>query len=107
MLIGCIIAYLMNPLAKLYERKLFRNLKRGRWGVSIFFGFATFLAVIVVLLFILVPQLVNSIISFMDQLPEYQTKIHSLFQGLGLTNFIHHTSAANNNTALLKINMIS
>ena len=28
--IGCIIAYLMNPLAKFYERKLFRNLKRGR-----------------------------------------------------------------------------
>ena len=28
-LIGCIIAYLMNPLAKLYERKLFRNLSKG------------------------------------------------------------------------------
>ena len=34
--IGCIIAYLMNPLAKFYERKLFKNLKRGRWALSVF-----------------------------------------------------------------------
>ena len=92
--VGCIIAYLMNPLAKFYERKVFRNLKRGRWGVSVFFGFATFVAVIAVLLLILVPQLVNSIISFLDQLPEYQTKIHSLLQDLGLTEFIHIPESA-------------
>ena len=48
--IGCIIAYLMNPLAKFYERKLFKNLKRGRWALSIFFAFVTFIAAIVVLL---------------------------------------------------------
>ena len=87
-IIGCIIAYLMNPLAKFYERKLFRNLKRGRWALSVFLAFVTFVAVIAGLLLILIPQLVNSIISLMDRLPEYQTQIHSLFQEYGLTGFI-------------------
>ncbi len=94
MTIGCIIAYLVNPLAKFYERKLFRNLKRGQWGISVFFAFVTFVAVIAVLLLILVPQLVNSIMSFIDKLPEYQTQIHSLFQNIGLTGFIHIPESA-------------
>ena len=94
MTIGCIIAYLMNPLAKFYERKLFKNLKRGRWALSVFFAFATFVAVIAVLLFILIPQLVNSVMSFMDKLPEYQTQAHALFQDLGLTEFIHIPESA-------------
>ncbi len=59
--IGCIIAYLMNPLAKFYWRNPFKNLKRGRWALSVFFAFVTFIAVIVVLLLILIPQLVNTI----------------------------------------------
>ena len=84
----------MNPLAKFYERKLFKNLKRGRWALSVFFAFATFVAVIAVLLFILIPQLVNSVMSFMDKLPEYQTQAHALFQDLGLTEFIHIPESA-------------
>ena len=87
--VGFIIAYLMNPLAKFYERKLFRNLKRGRWAVSVFSAFVSFVAVIVVLLLILIPQLVSSIISFIDHLPEYQSQIYSLFQKYGINEYIH------------------
>ena len=82
--IGWFIAYLMNPLAMFYERKLFRKSRRGKWGISVFLAFITFVAVIAVLLLILIPQLVNSILSLMDQLPEYQTKIHSLLQDHGI-----------------------
>ena len=93
--VGCIIAYLMNPLAKLYERKLFGNIKRGRWAVSVFLAFFTFAAAIVALILVLVPQLVNSIKSFMDQLPEYQDYIHSLFMKFGLTEYIYIPESAN------------
>ena len=92
--IGCIIAYLINPLAKFYNRKLFKNLKRGSWIVSVLFSFITFIAVIVVLLLILLPQVVNSLLSFMDNLPEYQARIHYLFQDYGLTKFIHIPESA-------------
>ena len=52
--IGCIVAYLMNPLAKLYERKLFRNLKKGSWAISVILAFVTFIAAIVALAFTLI-----------------------------------------------------
>ena len=92
--IGCIIAYLMNPLARFYERKWFGKLKRGRWAVSVFFAFVTFVAVIAVLLLILIPQLVSSVMSLMDRLPEYQAQIHSLFEDLGIAGFIHIPESA-------------
>ena len=92
--IGCIVAYLMNPLAMLYERKLFRNLKKGSWGVSVILAFATFIAAIAGLLLILVPQLVNSITTFMNNAPGYQQYLHSLLERLGATSFIYVPESA-------------
>lgn len=80
---------MLNPLAKLYERKLFRNLKKGSWALSIFFALFSFIAIIVILLFVLVPQLVINIVSFLNKLPEYQEYIYSLFQRLGITKLIY------------------
>ena len=93
-IVGCIIAYLLNPLAKLYERKLFRNLRKGRWPASIFLALFSFIAIIVILLIILVPQLISNITSFLNQLPEYQEYIHSLFQKLGITNMLYIPESA-------------
>ena len=92
--IGCIIAYLMNPLAMLYERKLFKNLKKGSWAVSVFLAFATFIAAIVALIFVLVPQLVTTITDFVTNAPEYQVKIHAILEKLGATSFIHIPESA-------------
>ena len=92
--IGCIIAYLMNPLAMLYERKIFRNLRKGSWAVSVFLAFATFVAAIVVLALTVIPQLVNSITAFVTNAPEYQVYIHSLLEKLGATSFIHIPESA-------------
>ena len=92
--IGCIIAYLMNPLAMLYERKIFRNLRKGSWAVSVFLAFATFVAAIVLLALTVIPQLVNSITAFVTNAPEYQVYIHSLLEKLGATSFIHIPESA-------------
>lgn len=88
-IIGCIIAYLLNPLAKLYERKLFMGVRKGRWTISIFFALFSFIAVVAILLIILIPQLISNITSFLNQLPEYQEYVHSLFQKLGITKLIY------------------
>lgn len=86
--IGCIVAYLMNPLAMLYERKLFKNLKKGSWAISVFLAFLTFIVAIAALIFVLVPQLVISIGSFVANAPEYQTTIHAMLEKLGATSLI-------------------
>ena len=92
--IGCIVAYLMNPLAKLYERKLFKNLKKGSWGVSVILAFATFVAALFLLALALVPQLINSITGFVTNAPEYQNQIHMILEKLGATSFIYVPGSA-------------
>ncbi len=94
MLIGCLIAYLLNPLAKLYERKLFQGMKRGERIASILLALFSFVAVIVILIAILLPQLISNIISFLNRLPEYQESIHSLFQRLGITKLVYIPESA-------------
>lgn len=66
--IGCIAAYLMNPLAMLYEKKLFRDLKKGKWIVSVILAFATVAAALAVLMITVIPQLVNSITAFLGNM---------------------------------------
>ena len=78
----------------LYERKLFRNLKKGGWAVSVILAFATFIVVIVALALILIPQLVNSITTFINNAPEYQNYLHSLLEKLGATSFIYVPESA-------------
>ena len=87
--IGCIVAYLTNPLAMLYERKFFKNLKKGKWAVSVLFAFVTVAAAIVALFMILIPQLSESIATLITNLPEYQDYLHKLMIKLGLTEFIY------------------
>ena len=93
-IVGCIIAYLLNPLAKFYERKVLKGMKKGRWAASIFLALFSFIAVVVILIIILIPQLINNITTFLSRLPEYQEYIHSLFQKLGITKLMYIPESA-------------
>lgn len=61
---------------------------------SVFLAFATFIAAIVALIFVLVPQLVTTITDFVTNAPEYQVKIHAILEKLGATSFIHIPESA-------------
>lgn len=87
--IGCIAAYLMNPLAMLYQKKLFRNLGKWSWIVSVIGAFVTVAAALAALAVAVIPQLVSSVTAFLNNLPEYQEYIHSLLEKLGVTGFIY------------------
>jgi predicted PurR-regulated permease PerM len=87
--IGCIVAYLTNPLASLFERKFFKNLKKGKWAVSVLLAFATVVLAILAVILLLVPQLVSTIAGFIEKLPEYKVVIHSLMEKMGLTGLIY------------------
>lgn len=87
-IIGAIISYLMNPLAKVFERTLFKNMKKGRWALSVALTFVAIIAVILALILLVVPQLVDSIAVVEDQFPLYQEKLHSMAVKLGLSGIL-------------------
>lgn len=80
-LYGCVIAYLVNPLYKFYYRLLQKPIEnRGKQvsakvagflnGLAIALGLITGLLIIVVLCWLILPQLFSSIISMINTLPE-------------------------------------
>ena len=83
---GCVIAFLMNPLAKLYARTVFCKVRREgtRWGLSIFLTILTVLILLSLILLSLVPQLVESGTAFVNNLSSYAVSLQSWLQGLGV-----------------------
>ena len=63
---GAVIAYIMNPLAKIFHYRVFRRLKsrKIRWYLSVFLSFALMLLALFLLTVMLIPQLVQSIMMF-------------------------------------------
>ena len=68
-LIGVVLAYLLNPFFRLFERKLFYKIQPNalRRGISLTFTYLTLLLIFVVLLLLIIPQLVDSILNFLDK----------------------------------------
>ena len=68
LIIGLSVAYLSNPILNFCERRILAKLPRGklRRGLSIFLTFLFLFVVIVLLLLLIIPQLWESISSFLD-----------------------------------------
>lgn len=68
LLIGLVVAYLCNPFFRFFERKLFVKIKPAslRRGISLFFTYLVVLLIIAILLMLIVPQLIQSIVDFID-----------------------------------------
>ena len=78
LLIGCIIAYLLNPILKFYEYVVFRKLKRKgnlRLGISLLCTFLTAFAILAILVAMVIPELYKSI---KDLVTDYQTYLNSI-----------------------------
>lgn len=82
-LIGFVLAYIINLILRPLERfwdYIWRNLKNKKITVKIkrpvclFTSFLLFISVICAILFILVPAISNTVVSFVNKIPEY-TKI--------------------------------
>ena len=78
LLIGCIIAYLLNPILKFYEYVVFRKLKRKgnlRLGISLLCTFLTAFAILAILVAMVIPELYKSI---KDLVTDYQSYLNGL-----------------------------
>ena len=91
-ILGCVIAYLVNPLAVLLKNKVFPNLKK-----NIIPNLLAFVIVIVFAIFflvILIPQLIDSLTMFATNLPAYAASAEETLHKLGikwLEKYIHNT----------------
>ena len=59
-LLGCVIAYLLNPLAMFFQRRVFKSMKKEnlRWLASIVLAVLTLVLFLALILSTLIPQLV-------------------------------------------------
>jgi len=75
--IGFIIAYIVNPLAVFFQTKVFYEMKneRAKWGVSIALTLVIFILIIALLVVSLIPQVVSSIASLADNYPTYVSEL--------------------------------
>ena len=72
-ILGAVIAYIINPLAKIFHYRVFRRLRsrKIRWYLSVFLSFAVMLLALFLLTVMLIPQLVQSIMMFSQNFGSY------------------------------------
>ena len=86
-IMGCVIAYLVNPLANLFFG-LLKNIKKEdtRKLLSNGLAFGVVLIFLVFSVSILVPQLVESIETFVENLDGYVASASSMLESFGISN---------------------
>jgi predicted PurR-regulated permease PerM len=74
-IIGFAIAYILNPILRFFEFKVFKNMKRKSLNrvLSIVLTYVVALAIVVALLYLLIPQIVKSINSLVNEYDVYVT----------------------------------
>lgn len=88
--LGAVFAYMMNPLAKFFEKKVFRKMKAGntRWYLSVTLGIVAALLAVLLLIGTLIPQLIQSISLFADSFDEYAGTLIAWIKGSPLESLI-------------------
>ena len=85
-LLGCVLAYLMNPLARWYEAHPLKKLSREglRWTASVILALISALLFLGLLLGMLIPQLVDSVSTFAQNFGSYEESVKSWVAALNL-----------------------
>ncbi len=84
-IIGGILAYLINPIALTIQKKVFRSkLKGGSWILSVTIALIIVLFLIGFLLGLVLPQLIDSISSFADQFAKYYPALTQELTDMGI-----------------------
>ncbi len=77
LILGIVIAYVVNPLSEMFRKSLFRKVRKEKRQTlfSNALAFLTVIAVIVLMLLILIPQLIDSISTFVSNLDGYLASV--------------------------------
>ena len=79
-ILGCVLSYLMNPLACWFERRPFRAVRSEatRWTLSAVLSVVAMLLSVALLLGMLIPQLAQSVSTFAGNLEGYIASLTKL-----------------------------
>lgn len=71
--VGCVIAYIFDPLSKLFETSIYKKLRneKTRWKLSVATAIIVIIAAVVLLFVALIPQIVDSITTFASNIGSY------------------------------------
>ena len=88
--LGIIFAYLLNPLARFFYFKIFKKIKAGqtRWSISVGLAVLTALLILVLLIGTLLPQLVQSISTFSENIDDYAESMIKMLENSPLRDVI-------------------
>ena len=86
--IACVFAYILNPLACLFERNIFVKVRQQkmRWNLSVGTAVVFVLLLIGFLLRTLIPQLTDSVVMLVSNMDGYVASLHDLLRQWGLTD---------------------
>ena len=107
---GIMIAYVMEPLVKIFQKYVFRRMSNDSLSrlVSVFCAVVSVLVFIVILMVALVPQIIDSIATFINNMGRYITSLQSLVNQLSSTasasNFDIHSVTDTINNLLQTLN---
>ena len=84
-IIGILLAFILNVLVNFIEKRLFgkvrssKNFKKIKRPLSITLSLLTVFIIIIFVIYLLIPQLKNSVVLFIDSLPGYKEEIIDVF----------------------------
>ncbi|MCL1949474.1 MAG: AI-2E family transporter [Turicibacter sp.] len=81
-IIGAGLAYAINFILRFYEEKVFTSLKKHKRKVSILFSYVTVILILLLILQVLVPQLTQSVLQFVEGVPEYTNALTAFIDGI-------------------------
>ncbi|HCI73840.1 MAG TPA: AI-2E family transporter [Lachnospiraceae bacterium] len=83
-LIGIVIAYVLDPLVKFFENKLFSKVRRptAKKGCAVVLTFALIVLALSVFLIAMIPQLISSVRMFISNLSGYARSLNSMLKSL-------------------------
>ena len=76
-IIGLVIAYILNPIVGFFEKKVFKKVKSAtkRRNFSIAVTFVTAFVILVAIFSVIIPQVLQSVISLINNSDSYVTAI--------------------------------
>ena len=79
---GLIVAYIFNPVTKLFDGKILKKMKneKNRWKLSVAFTIIVILLAVVLLFVALIPQLIDSISTFINNVGGYVDALQKLLR---------------------------
>ncbi len=83
-ILGIVVAYVFNPLANFFDRKVLTGIKteKTRWLVSVILAIVAIVLCITLLCVALIPQLVESIATLINNMGGYLDSLQDLLQDL-------------------------